>query len=65
MNKYTQFFAVFKQVLTKEEIQTVIGQTKDYVETGTKMTVGLLFDYFVQASCHGWKSFRQSANMKF
>ncbi|MEK3834008.1 hypothetical protein [Paenibacillus sp. FSL R7-0128] len=49
MYKYTPFLAVFKQVLTSEEVQRVTGQTKDYEDTGTKMTVGVLFDYFVQA----------------
>ena len=63
MDKYTPFLAVFKQVLTPEEVQTVTGQTKDYKDTGTKMTVGLLLDYFVQACYHGWTGFRESARL--
>lgn len=63
MNKYTPFLAVFKQVLTPEEVQMVTGQTEDYVDRGTKMTVGLLLDYFVQACDHKWDGFRQSARL--
>ncbi|MEK3834013.1 hypothetical protein [Paenibacillus sp. FSL R7-0128] len=62
MNKYTLFLTVFKQVLTSEEVQRVTGQTEDYEDTGTKMTVGLLFDYFVQACYHKWGGFRQRAH---
>ncbi|MEK3880464.1 hypothetical protein [Paenibacillus sp. FSL M7-0420] len=63
MNKLTPFLAVFKQVLTPEEVQRVTGETEDYEDTGTKMTVGVLFDYFVQACYHQWVGFRQSARV--
>lgn len=60
MNKYP-ILAVFKQVLTPEEVQIVTGQTKDYVDRGTQMTVQLLLDYLVQTCYHKWDGFRQSA----
>ncbi|KHL91188.1 hypothetical protein QW71_36105 [Paenibacillus sp. IHB B 3415] len=63
MNKYTPFSAVFKQVLTPEDIQTLIGKTKGYEDTGNKMTVGLLLDYFVQACYQKWNGFRESTRL--
>ncbi|MEK3668972.1 IS4 family transposase [Paenibacillus sp. FSL R10-2771] len=50
-------------MLTSDEVEMVTGQTKDYVDRGTKMTVGLLLDYFVQACYHKWDGFRQSARL--
>ncbi|MEK3875337.1 IS4 family transposase [Paenibacillus sp. FSL M7-0420] len=63
MNNNTPFLAVFKQVLTPEEVEMVTGQTENYEDTGTKMTVGVLFDYFIQACYHKWDGFRQSARV--
>ncbi|WP_438497050.1 IS4 family transposase [Paenibacillus sp. IHBB 3054] len=62
MNKHTQFLAVFKQVLTPQEVEDVTGQTR-YVDTATKVTVGLLLDYFVKACYRGWSGFRESARL--
>jgi hypothetical protein len=57
MNNHTPFLAVFKQVLTEEEVKELTGRT-DYVDTGTKVTVYVLLQYFAQACYHGWDGFR-------
>jgi hypothetical protein len=63
MNKNNPFLAVFKQVLTQEEVAELTGQEKDYTDTATKFTVYTMLHYLAQASYLKWDGFRECARL--
>lgn len=62
MKKCTTFLSILKQLITEEDITTIIKQ-HNYIDTARKFTVLSLLEFFATASTNEWKSFRHGADI--
>ena len=62
MRKSITFLTILKQLITADDITTILKKF-DYIDTARKFTVSSLLDFYMIASANQWKSFRHGSDV--